>query len=68
MDIFAGRGAGFDAGKDHFQLLNKDGFEVKELVLVVLGELFAPGNGDEVVELFPALDMVFKLLDETVDS
>ena len=63
--VFAGR-AGLDGGEDHFHLLDDDAFDLEELAFLFLAEFLGAGEVDEMVKLFPALGVVFQLLDELV--
>ena len=57
-------GSDFD-GHDQLEFLDEDAPGFEELQFLVLAELFAPANIDEVVELFPTLQIVLSLVDQS---
>src|SRR5271170_2376222 len=62
----AGRGD-FNGGENQFQFLGDDALDLEEMAFVRRIEFFAAGDVDEVIELFPALDVVFNLADQLVE-
>jgi hypothetical protein len=62
----AGRGD-FDGGKNQFQFLGDDALDLKKMAFVRVAEFFGAGDIDEVIELFPALDVGFNLADQLVE-
>ena len=64
VDFLLAGGTNFDGRENQFQLLDDDAFDFEELVLVLGSKLLVVGEGHELVELFPALQIVFHLLDE----
>ena len=66
MDLLLGGRSGWHRGQDEFQLLDEDTFGLQELVVIVLAEFLGSREVDEAVELFPAFNVIFYLLDELV--
>ena len=66
VDLLPGRGGDFDGRQDQLQFLDQDALGFQELVVVLRAEFLGAGQVDEVVELFPALDVVLHLVNELV--
>src|SRR5271170_2556882 len=67
MDFFARGRRGLDGGVNQFQLLHNDALDFKEVVFIGRGKFFCAGDGDEMVELFPAFDVGLDLRDQLID-
>src|SRR5471032_764753 len=63
-NFFLGGRRDFDGGKNNLQILRDDAFEFEEADFVVRAEFFGAGDVDEMVELFPALDVRLGLADQ----
>ena len=64
MDFLLAGRVDLDGGEDHFEFLDEDAFDFEELRLIFRAEFFRAREVDEMVELFPALEVVLHLLDE----
>lgn len=65
---FLARGRGdFDGRINQFEFLHDDAFGLEEMIFIRRPEFFGARDVDEVVELFPALDVSFDLGDELVE-
>ena len=67
MDFLARGRRGLNGGKNQFQFLHDDALDLKEMVFIRRAEFFGAGDVDEMVELFPALDVGLDLGDQLVD-
>jgi len=66
MDFFFGGSGDFEGGQNQFQFLNEDALYFEELRIVLRAEFFGARQIEEVVELFPALEIIFHLLNQVV--
>src|SRR5208283_5049615 len=65
---FVARGRGdFNGGVNQLNLLHNDAFDFEEMALLRRPELLSARDVDEMVELFPALDVRFDLGDQLVE-
>src|SRR5207244_10418697 len=63
--FFRGRGD-LNGGENQLELLDYDALGFEELRVVLGAEFFCARESEEAVELFPALQVVFHLMDEVI--
>src|SRR5579863_7487613 len=67
VDLLARRRLHLHRGVDQLQLLHDDALDLEKMVVIRRAELLGARQADELVELFPALDVRLDLRDELVD-